>query len=327
MDNLSVLVPWWLNEDKVYIPEETPGGAHMTGIGSIFDIAKQALSAQQAALNVTGSNIANVNNENYSRQLVSFSSSQPVQVGGLLLGTGVEIGGIQSAADKLLEDRLAEEKSDLAAYREEEVYLNILEAIFSEETETSLSVLMSDFWNGWLDLSNNPAGSAERAILYQSGLLISDQFNALAGDLMEMETDLTREIEAAVTEVNTLTQAIAELNREIVAQEAGGITAGSLRDQRNALLTELSEQIDIDTFEQENGSLTVTTAGGFTLVNWTEAVSLKMSGGRVVWEKSSGSADITDLIVQGSIAGWLEVRDEILPQCAAELDSLARELV
>ena len=40
----------------------------MSGLGLVLDIAKTALSTQQYGIDVTGHNIANVNNPSYSRQ-------------------------------------------------------------------------------------------------------------------------------------------------------------------------------------------------------------------------------------------------------------------
>jgi len=297
----------------------------MSGIGMVLNTAKGAIAAQQIGLNVTGHNVANVNTSNYCRQVVSYSAEQPVKYGGVLLGTGVDVQEVQRICDQYLENRLESEKSDLSAFEEMAAYMNIMESLFNENSGSSLSTMMSEFWNSWQDLSNNPAGSSERIAVYEKGSRIAEQFDFLNAELMQLESELTQEMEAAVSEVNSLADQIAAINNEIVGLEATG-TANDQRDKRNTLVTKLSELIDVKTFEQPNGSLTVMTANGYVLVNGTDTYSLEFQEGRVKWEASyGGKVDITDKIQGGKIGGWLEMRDEIIPKYIAELDGLARD--
>ena len=71
-------------------------------MASIFDVGSSALNSLQRAISTTGNNIANVNTEGYSRQQVEFSSRTPDYIGGLALGTGVEVSAIRRAYDQFL---------------------------------------------------------------------------------------------------------------------------------------------------------------------------------------------------------------------------------
>ena len=59
----------------------------MSGIGSTLSIAKTAIFAQQNGLNVTGHNISNVNNPDYSVQNADQKNMKPALYGGFLFGT------------------------------------------------------------------------------------------------------------------------------------------------------------------------------------------------------------------------------------------------
>ncbi len=299
----------------------------MSGLGMLLNTAKSAIAAHQIGMNVTGNNIANVNNPTYSRRTALYSSKMPVQIGRFIFGTGVDIQQIRRSCNQLIENRLSGQKSSLSANAEMSAYMNILETSFNENSEAGLSTQMSGFWNLWQDLSNNPAGSSERSGLYEKGVLLSDQFDSLDADLTQIKVDINKDIEAAAHKINSLTSDIAAINGEIVALETGG-NANDLRDRRNALVAELSEIIDIQTFEQTNGEISVSTGNGYLLVNHTDAYSLKISEGRVEYLSSNGgSIDITDGIDGGKIGGLFNMRDEVVPKYQAELNELAKQFI
>ena len=302
----------------------------MSSIGMVLNIAKGALAAQQYSMGVAAHNIANVNTLGYSRQAPALTPKQPLMCGGLILGRGVETDEVTRSVDQFIENKLMQEKSGMLSFQEMEKYMQVLEGIFSENSETSISAMLSDYWNLWHDISNNPSGTPERIALYEHSLLLSEQFKSLGGDLMQMNTDLTNAVSVGVEKINQITNEIAKVNDQIVRMEANS-TANDLRDKRNTLISELNEYIDVKTFEQSSGSITVVTVRGCTLVHGDESNDLELggdNGDRVRWQNSSGAyVDITNYITNGKLGGWLDVRDEIIAKYKLDLDSAAKEFV
>ncbi len=299
----------------------------MSGITSTLSIAKTAIAAQQYGLAVTGHNIANVNNPNYSLQNAEQINRTPAPYAGFLFGTGVDTSQIRQSVDQLLENRLTDEKSALSAFEEAESYMNILEGYFDENSDASITSVMTEFWNAWHDLSNNPLGSSERVAVYEKGRNFADRLNKANADMTGLAADIKNEIDAALTRINSISGQIADLNRQITGLEANR-SANDLRDMRNGLLDELGDLIDIDTFEQDNGSIIVNAANGLTLVNGVDHYNLYKDRDRIMWQGSYGAdVDITDRISGGKLAGWLDIRDEVLPKFVSELDVLAREMI
>lgn len=299
----------------------------MSGISSTLSIAKSAIMAQQYGLAVTGHNIANANNPNYSLQNADQVNRTPALYGGFLFGTGVDTSQIKQAVDRLLENRLTDEKSLQAAFQEAEAYMKILEGYFDENSDASINSVMTEFWNSWHDLSDNPLGSSERVAVYEKGLNFSTRINKAITDITNMKTDINQEIDATLDQVNSISRQIAALNVQITGLEANR-SANDLRDQRNALLGALGTLIDIDTFEQGNGSVIVNVANGSTLVNGVSYSQLTKKEDRIMWQGSYGAdLDMTDRISGGKLAGWLDMRDEILPKFSSEMDILAREMI
>ncbi len=299
----------------------------MGGIGSTLSIAKTAIAAQQYGLNVTGQNIANVNNPDYSVQDAQQKSMKPALYSGFLFGTGVDTYQIRQSVDMLLEQRLTNEQSNQASFDEQESYMRILEGFFDETSDASIRSILTEFWNSWQDLSDNPLGSSERVAVYENGIKLASRFEAAVIDMDGLTDDITADISAAVTRINSLTSKIAELNNEIVGLEINR-SANDQRDQRNMLIDELGELIDIETFEKPNGSLIVNAANGYTIINGVDTYELSMQDKEVAWQSTlSGDMDISDRITSGSLGGLLEMRDSIIPKYRAEIDALAKEMI
>ena len=296
-------------------------------IGMVLNTAKLALSAQQQGLSVTSHNIANVNSPYYSRQTLTHASTDPVSIGDLYMGTGVEASSITRYADQYLENRLTDLKSDLAASEETEGYLKILESALSENSENGISHIMSEFWNTWHDLSNNPRGAPERQSVYEKGVQLSERFDTLTNDFLQIEEDLDNEISGVISQVGTIASQIADINNEVIGLDDNNV-AYDLLDQRNELLNELADLVDVNAFELSDGSLSIVTAGGYDLVVQTSSRSLTFESDSVMWENSyGGTVDITDDLAGGKIKGWLEMRDEIMAKYQAQLDGLSREFI
>ncbi len=298
----------------------------MSGITSTLNIAKSAIAAQQYGLNVTGHNISNVNNPDYSRQNADHISNKPAPYAGFLFGTGVDVNQVEQTVDQLLENRLTNEMSSQSMLEEAEAYMRVLEGIFDENSEASMNAMLSEYWNAWHDLSDNPLGVSERVQVLEKGEKLATRFNEVSSDLDRVSTDISFEIGSAVTSVNSLAAQIAELNRQIVGLEANR-TANDLRDQRNSLIDKLGDIINVNVISSPEGGVILNVANGASLVNGVDAATLGVSENRIYWQGSFGQQfDITDTISGGKLAGWLDIRDEIIPKYASQIDELAREM-
>ncbi|RJR30507.1 MAG: flagellar hook-associated protein FlgK [Desulfobacteraceae bacterium] len=299
----------------------------MSGLGSILDIGKEALLAQKYALDVVSHNISNVNTAGYTRQSPTLVSKDAAPYAGVMLGRGVTIDEVIQNTDSFIEARLRERQTQLTSMSEQEVYLSAIESIFNENSGRSLSTQFSDFWAAWEDLSNNPSGMPERNILFEQGAFLAETFQELYGDLNEVMTEINNVIGKGVEEINTLLSNIADLNQQIIRIEVTG-NANDLRDQRSAALTKLAEYMDVRSYEEESGNLTVTTGRGYVLVSKADAYPLQMNVDDVIWRGSgTTTVNITDMISGGKLGGWLEVRDHYIPEYQADLDALAGKVI
>lgn len=302
----------------------------MSGIGLVLDIARNAMTAQRYGIDVTAHNIANVNTAGYSRQRSVYEAKAPQLNNRLLFGQGVEIALVSRVSDQFVENQLMKQEASVFYSEEMEKYMQIMEGLFSENTDASISTMLSDFWNLWHDISNNPMGLPERSALYEHSILLSEQFNTMDDDLWRLENNLTDSISGGIDKINQITSMIATLNKQIVGTGSDSI-ANDLRDRRNMLLSELSGYIDVNSFEQDYGTVTVVTARGCTVVQGASSYDVQLGGAngdRVEWQSSGGTTvDITDHISVGKLGGWLDMRDEIVAKYKLDLDAVSKEFI
>jgi flagellar hook-associated protein 1 FlgK len=208
-----------------------------------------------------------------------------------------------------------------------------VELTFDETVGFSLNHAMTEFWNSWQALSNNPEGHTERVALISKSDGLATAFNQMSEDMQQQQRDIDSGLQVAVGEINALAAEIAELNQKISAVEIGGQNANDLRDSRDMVVKQLSEMIDINSYEDAQGRVTVSVADGQPLVDgphvWNLATQTNAAGHlNIVWTDSSGStSDITASIRGGKLKGWLEVRDVAIPDYLTRLDSLASGII
>ncbi|BBO79823.1 flagellar hook-associated protein 1 [Desulfosarcina ovata subsp. sediminis] len=303
-------------------------------IYGMLNVASTALITQQKALDVTANNIANVNTEGYSRQRVNLEQNEPVYYEDGILSTGVQAQQyVQRIYDQFLNAQIAESESELGRWDAELETLEKVELMFDETSGYGLNDALSEFWNSWQELSNNPDGYVERTTLIADTQNLTEVFNSLSTSLSEVQSDTDLSITGAVEEINTLSSEIADLNLKIAEVEAGGYSANTFRDERDLKLQELSALIDVNSFEDADGYLTVTTANGNTLVDransWELTTNTNADGFQdVYWVSSTGTEEnITDDITTGKLKGWIEARDETIPGYIDQLDDLAATII
>jgi flagellar hook-associated protein 1 FlgK len=126
------------------------------------------------------------------------------------------------------------------------------------------------------------------------------------------------------SQVNSLTSAIAQLNAQIQTTSPDG-DAGTLEDQRQQDLSQLSKLIGINQITAENNGLAITTTSGQLLVSDGTSYPLTTAMVNGVTDFFLGNTDITSELVAGggSLGGQLTARDQDIPSALDALNQLA----
>jgi flagellar hook-associated protein 1 FlgK len=164
-----------------------------------------------------------------------------------------------------------------------------------------------------------------QSVLTAAGKLATD-FNTTAQNLQTRRSNLDLNVVQSVSQVNTLTAQIANVDRQIAnVQNANGNT-GTLVDTRTSLIRQLSGLIDVSVIPSDQG-ITLATSNGTTLVSGSQSFALSTQlGSDGVQHILSGSQDITTSLTGGSLAGLIQIRDQEIPNLGSSLDQLAAGL-
>ncbi len=303
----------------------------MSLIGAL-NIGKSALATQQASIQVTGNNIANAGNADYTRQTGSLTPTTSQQLRpGIFLGTGVDLSSVSRQIDEALTGRLRGSVSDQSAADTLEQWLGRIESTFNELSDGDLSTQMSTFLNSWSDLANNPQDGGLRQVVIQGGQSLSNAFGNLNRQLVSMEGDVDTRMEALATQADQLASQVADLNGQIVRAEGGAAgQANGLRDQRDAVLKRLSDLAGIKTVPQANGLLDVY-VGGEPLVTGTSSRGIyldrKSVGGELVSTLRIKADNATIRADGGQLGALSAVRNEHLGTVIERVDKLAGTVI
>lgn len=288
-----------------------------------LETAKRSLFTQQSAINTVGNNIANANTKGYSRQVVNMVAARPIEAYGLMrsntpgqLGTGVEFTSIERVRTTFLDDQFRNQNKYLGSWSVQSDTLDKLEAIVNEPGDTGIRKVIENFWNSWSDLSKDPDNVTGRKIVRENALALVDTFNQTSRQLTDLSGDLTENISVKATQMNTMIDTIASLNTEIRRIEGLGDQANDLRDQRDLLTDQLSEIVNIQVVENEQGYNI--TMGGTALVAGPT--------GTPVTADILTAAAASGALTGGEVYGMVVSRDRYVKEYQQQLDSLANTL-
>jgi flagellar hook-associated protein 1 len=305
----------------------------MAGVRSIFEMGKGALTANELALQTLSHNIANVDTPGYTRQETILQTALPIPSALGLLGNGVKVAEVRRFTDKYLNDVIRDKNTDLEFQKTSEQYLQQMEGILNEDN-SQLTANLTGFFNAWHDLSTDPVSIPPRVALVTQGENLARSIGTVYSDLRGLQREMNSTIGQEVDNINRMTTTIADLNQRIADGGTDG-RANDYLDQRAELVKELSGKLNIVSFEDNEGRITIMTANGKSLVDgnyhWNLRVSDPEATGnfRINWEDpSSGKlTDITSSVTSGALGGLLNERDVDAQGFIDQLDALAKTII
>ncbi len=302
----------------------------MATINSAFNLISGALEADQSALNIVANNVANANTPGYTQQVPNWQENTPVQINGVSYGTGVSETGATSVRDRVLEERLQQQQQAASASTARLSALDSVQALFPPDSGSQSSTAgdigadITGFFSSFASLEANPTDNSLRVqVLSTAGTLAGDVSNA-AASLNAQRTSLDQEATSVTSQINSLTAAIAQLNLQIQSSSPNA-DAGTLEDQRQQDLSQLSQLIGVNQITTENNGISLTTTSGDVLVSEGTSYSLTTASQNGESRIFIGTSDVTEALTTGGgeLGGYLTARDQDIPQVLFGLDQLA----
>ncbi len=295
-------------------------------IGSILNSARSGLLASQRAVEVTSNNVANAQTPGYTRQRLDQTAAIPTRFPDGEYGAGVVVRGTERARDSFLDAAYRRASSDAAGGRVRADGLSRMESILGEPSDTGIGAALDAFYSAWSDLAARPTAGGVQGAVQQAGQRLATQLNRVAGQLDDLQTETRARLGSAVDEVNEIAQAVADLNRQITAQESGGQTANTLRDTRDAKLDRLVELTGATVVPQANGSVSVL-MGGLSLVDGTEVRPIVATMNGSVSDVARAVDPTRSVEIGGELGALRKLSVTDIPAMLNDLDALARGLV
>jgi flagellar hook-associated protein 1 FlgK len=294
-------------------------------IGSILNMARSGMNAQQTAVQVASQNISNATTEGYSKQRVELATALPTVFPYGSVGTGVDIKTISRARDAMLDTTYRTDSSSQSRAETTSAALREIQSVFGEPSDSGLAASLDAFWSAWNDLASDPTNSAAKSVVRSAGDNVASTLNRFARQLDQVDQNNRESMNADVGRLNALSQQVAGFNKQIVTAESNGNTAPDLRDARDRLLDEMSQLTGGQIVERSSGAVAVY-VGGRMLVDGATANPIQMNDGQPPTISFAGSAVPLDGI-GGSLGAKIDVSANRVPAVLAQLDAIASSLV
>ncbi|MBX9654471.1 flagellar hook-associated protein FlgK [bacterium] len=303
----------------------------MTLFSALY-VGQTGVNVSQLALTLTGNNITNASTDGYTRQSLNVSTSATVRYGSLNLGTGVSTISTTQQINRYLNERARQALGTQSASDTQASLFQQVEGIFNELSDGDVSSQLDSFFKSIQDVANNPTDLSLRGIAVQQGESLTGLINNLRTQLNGVGTDITAQIKASANQINGIVTSVNDLNNKIVSAEAGNSSdAGDLRDQRNKQLNDLSKLIDIQVYDQPNGSVNILTGGDYLLfdnsIQKVGALDLTDENGTLATKLAFVNSQRVLSTDGGALGGMQDFRDNTLQGVIGKLDSLSSTLI
>ncbi len=302
----------------------------MVTLFGMLELNRRSLFSSQFALQTTNHNISNINTPGYSRQEALFETNYPTVTSNGILGNGVSVTTVRRATAEFYSRQIRDESARLSQWQSINNSLSEMEIVFNETNDTGMTNALAEFFESWNDLAGNPENSAFKNGVVESARMLCNKFHSMDQSMDEFEDNINQQVVDNIENFNRKLSKVAALNKKIVEMETGNKNAGDLRDERDRILMEISEIINIKVKEDKLGSVDVYIQG-INVVHRAETTSLSEyytgSGGegliQVVMEGSNKPLELKE----GKIAGLINTRDGYLKDARESLDFLAEVLI
>ncbi len=293
--------------------------------GGTFSVVTQGLEIFRKSIDVRNRNILNVNNPDYAQEDPVVKTIVPY---GISLETIERVKSLHYVQQRNIQ-------LSLVSSLQERIKNNSgVEDIFQEFSQ-GLGGLeyLNSFFTGYQDLMKDPTNEGARAKLVQSANSLVGYLRDRKKNLDTISQSIDYSMRQYVDKINSLTKKLAKLNQEILINYAQTHSRGqdykNTLDERDRLLRELSDYINVKVQEDEIGRIRVETSKGFVLVEDKFSWELTYDGAnkRVLWKSKDGSqVDISGEVSGGKVRGGLDAIGD-LQDYQNRLDQLARALI
>lgn len=312
-------------------------------LGQALATAMSGLRANQAALALVSSNVANAETPGYIKKSLIQTATTTADY-----GSSVRIAGVNRELDAFVQAQLRTEMSGAAYANIRSTFLSNLQGVYGNPDSTgTLESAFNTLTTAIQALSTSPDSQSARIGVINAAQNIAQQLNQASQGVQALRNTAENGLASSVSTANNAMSQIAAINNQLLSGNQTDASTASLLDQRDQYINQLSQLMDIKVVTNGSNQVSVFTTSGVQLVGveaakltfdaqgtvtpntfWNADPSKSALGTLNIYFPHGGSMDLiaTNSIRSGAIAGYIELRDKTLVQAQSQLDQLAASL-
>jgi flagellar hook-associated protein 1 len=314
------------------------------GLSSALATAMSGLRANQAALSIISSNVANANTPGYVTQ-----NPNQIEVASGGFGSTVQTTGVNRQLDLFVQNQLRTETGGSAYATQISNILGQLQSVYGTPGGNgTLETALNNFTTSLQSLSNNPSDSSAQAVALQAAQSLAAQLNTTTQGIQSLRTNVDQDIGNSANQANTDLTQIAQINTQLQGLSPTDPQAATLMDQRDSAINDLSKLVDIRVVTDPSNQANIFTTTGSQLVSAGFASQFNFSSAGALTPTSLYNANpaqngvgtlslhlpnganidvvANNIVSSGQIAADLKLRDQTLVQAQTQVDQFAATL-
>jgi flagellar hook-associated protein 1 FlgK len=235
---------------------------------------------------------------------------------------------VQRAYSQAAATQLNTSQSSLSQLTSLQNYTSQIDNLFGT-TAGGLTTALQTYYSGWSAVADDPASAPAREALLGDAKALAANLNSTSSQLQGLNSDVNTRITADVNQINSIGTQISNLNTQIAQGTGSGQAPNQLLDQRDQLVSNLSQLVGVTTTSNTDGSINVYLGNGQPLVLDQNTYKLSTVPNQFnasqleVASTASDGASISSSITSGDLGGLLSARTQAIDPALNQLGQIA----
>jgi len=232
-------------------------------------VGASGIQTSSNSLNTVAHNLSNVDTAGYTRQSASQStrnynivSKSASYISYQEIGLGVKYAEVRQVRDFFLDKTYRKESGRSAFYDVSYDTMVQVEDLLGESGDNNFQESISDVWKTIQELANDPSSAVTQGLFVSKAQTLLERATNVYNSICDYQMNLNTQVKNTVDQLNKYGERLKELNDAIAKIEIGGYEhANDLRDERNYILDQMAELVDISYVEDIDNYVSVQIEG------------------------------------------------------------------
>lgn len=273
-------------------------------LNAALNAAISGLRVNQAHVQLVSANVAHANDPGYTKKTLVREASNlgEGQVG------GVQVAGFQAAISASLRRQYESFTSANGLTSTQQEYLSRIQTLLGASSDTAaLPDLFNKFTAAWQSFQSQPESAAAQHQVIALGDQLAAEVRRISAGIDQIDGEIRKDLDSSTDELNDKLAKVFELNLRIKASDPNGAERLELIDQRDQIVRELANLVDVRSVDRENGAIALFTPAGLSLLDGAPA-RFDFDGTNVI-SVDSGQP-VNNLLREGKIKALLNLRHD-----------------